>query len=171
MKPIMPLLAGMAAMTLAPLAGADIYIGAGAYHAAVDERVSNENFDDSDTTGAFFLGWRPIELVGVEAGYYDFGTQEGDSGIELDGGALTLAGLLSLELGPVGLYGKAGLADSDFDIDHPSAPDDDDSSTDAFGGVGATVDVMDKLYVYAEYMHFDNEVKVDMLGAGLRWSF
>ena len=30
---------------------------------------------------------------------------------------------------------------------------------------------MDKLYVYAEYMRFDNELNVDMFGAGLRFQF
>jgi NADH-quinone oxidoreductase subunit M len=64
------------------------------------------------TTGALFLGWRPIELIGAEVGYYDFGEQEADNGTKIEGGAVTLAGLLSFELGPVGLYGKAGVADT-----------------------------------------------------------
>lgn len=171
MKRLGQALSGLALLALAPLAGASgVYIGAGLYNASVDEDIDNVEFDDNDTTGGLFLGWRPLELIGVEVGYYDFGEQEGDNGTRIEGGAVTLAGLLSMELGPVGLYGKAGVADTDFDIRHPSG-DDDDSSTDAFGGVGATVDLLDKLYVYGEVMHFDNDAGVDMIGAGLRYHF
>ncbi|MAX55499.1 MAG: hypothetical protein CL537_08325 [Alcanivoracaceae bacterium] len=170
MKRLQQLIAGVALCSLAPLSTAGVYIGAGLYNTAVDEEVENVKFDDDNTTGGLFLGWRPIELVGVEVGYYDFGEIEGEFNTEVEGGALTFAGLLSVELGPVGLYGKGGIANTDFDIKHPLG-DDDDSSTDAFGGLGATVDLMDKLYVYAEYMRFDNELNVDMFGAGLRFQF
>ena len=30
---------------------------------------------------------------------------------------------------------------------------------------------MDKLYVYGEFMHFDNDAGIDMFGAGLRFQF
>lgn len=164
-------LAGLALLSLASGASAGgVYIGAGLYNASVDNKIDNLDFDDSDTTGALFLGWRPIELIGAEVGYYDFGTQESDGGTKIEGGAVTLAGLLSFELGPVGLYGKAGVADTDFDIRHASGKDN-DSSTDAFGGVGATIDLLDKLYVYGEFVHFDNDAGVDMIGAGLRYQF
>ena len=164
-------LTGLALLTLVPLANAGgIYIGGGLYNASVDENVDDVKFDDDDTTGALFLGWRPIELIGAEIGYYDFGEQEADNGTRIEGGAFTLAGLLSLELGPVGLYGKAGVADTDFDIRNAGG-DDDDSSTDAFGGVGATVDLLEKLYLYGEFVHFDNDIGVDMIGAGLRYHF
>lgn len=170
MKRLQQLFAGAALLALTPLASAGVYIGAGLYNTAVDEEVENVEFDDDNTTGGLFLGWRPIELVGAEIGYYDFGEVEGNGNVKVEGGALTFAGLLSFELGPVGLYGKGGIANTDFDIKHPLG-DDDDSSTDAFGGLGATVDLMDKLYVYAEYMRFDNELNVDMFGAGLRFQF
>ncbi|KGD61068.1 outer membrane protein [Alcanivorax jadensis T9] len=171
MKRFAKALSGLALLSLAPLASAGgVYIGAGLYNASVDEKVDSLNFDDSDTTGALFLGWRPIELIGAEVGYYDFGKQEADNGTKIEGGAVTLAGLLSFELGPVGLYGKAGVADTDFDISN-GASKDDDSSTDAFGGVGATVDLLDKLYLYGEFVHFDNDAGVDMIGAGLRYHF
>ena len=147
---------------------AGVYIGAGLYNTAVDEEVENAEFDDDNTTGTV-PGWRPIELVGAEIGYYDFGEVEGNGNVKVEGES-TFAGLLSFELGPVGLYGKGGIANTDFDIKHPLG-DDDDSSTDAFGGLGATVDLMDKLYVYAEYMRFDNELNVDMFCAGLRFQF
>ena len=170
MKRLQQVMTGALVLSLAPMSNAGVYIGAGLYNSSVDEEVENIKFDDDDTTGGLFLGWRPIELVGAEVGYYDFGTIEGNNGTKIEGGAVTFAGLLSFELGPVGLYGKGGVANTDFDVKHPSFKDD-DSSTDAFGGVGATVDLLDKLYVYGEYMHFDNDAGVDMLGVGLRFQF
>ncbi|MCK0152881.1 outer membrane beta-barrel protein [Alcanivorax sp. S6407] len=170
MKQRYSLLLGAGLLALAPLASAEFYIGAGLYDVSVDENIENVNFDDSSTTGALFLGWRPIELIGAEVGYYDFGELEADDNTTIEGGALTVAGLLSFELGPVGLYGKAGLASTDVDIKNGSFSDD-DSSSDPFGGLGATVDIMDKLYVYAEYLRFDNDAKLDAVGAGIRISF
>lgn len=146
-------------------ARADFYIGAGAYGTSVDE----DGFSDSNVAPAVFLGWRPIELVGVEVGYYDFGKFE-DQGVEVDASAVTLAGLLSMELGPVGAYAKLGVADASFDINQPGESVDDGANP--FGGVGLTVDLADKLYLYAEYLHFANDdAAVDVYGAGLRYSF
>lgn len=143
-------------------ARADFYIGAGAYGTSVDE----DGFD-GDVAPAVFLGWRPIELIGVDVGYYDFGKFENSSTNDsVDASAVTLAGLLSMELGPVGAYAKLGVASTSFkDVQQK------DESTDPFGGVGLTVDLADKLYLYAEYLHFDTESAVDVYGAGLRYSF
>ena len=127
MKRLQQLIAGVALCSLAPLSTAGVYIGAGLYNTAVDEEVENVKFDDDNTTGGLFLGWRPIELVGVEVGYYDFGEIEGEYNTKVEGGAVTFAGLLSFELGPVGLYGKGGIANTDFDVKHPLGDDDDSS--------------------------------------------
>lgn len=164
MKKILGLLFTVLFMASA-VARADIYIGAGAYGTKVDE----DGFSDSDVAPAAFIGWRPIELVGVEAGYYDFGKFE-DKGTSADANAVTLAGLLSMELGPVGIYAKAGVADFNFKVSDPSGNYKDDS-TDPFGGIGLTVDIMDKLYVYGEVLHFASDTAVDVAGVGLRYSF
>ena len=150
-------------------AHADFYIGAGGYATALDAPQSG-NIDDTDFAPAFFFGWRPIELLGVEAGYYDFGEFKGDT-LSFDGTATTLAALLSLELGPVGIYGKGGIAGTDFEAT-VSGVKESDSSTEAFGGVGMTVDLLDKLYIYAEALRFQaDEADVDVVGAGLRYAF
>lgn len=150
-------------------AHADFYLGAGGYATALNAPSDADNLDDTDFAPAFFLGWRPIELVGVEAGYYDFGEFEGDSG-SIEGKAMTLAGLLSLELGPIGVYAKGGVADTELEGDLLGQSID-ESSTDPFGGLGMTVDILDKVYVYAEALRFAAEEDVDMVGAGLRYSF
>lgn len=102
-------LTSLALLSLVPLASAGaggVYIGAGLYNASVDEEIDNVDFDDDDTTGALFLGWRPLESIGAEVGYYDFGEQKADNGTRIEGGAVTLAGLLSVELGPWGFMAR-----------------------------------------------------------------
>jgi len=150
-------------MVLGGNAHASGYIGVGGYAPSADV--------DSDTTiaPAFMVGWRPIELLGVEFGYYDFGDFK-ETGIRIDGSALTLSGLLSLELGPVGVYGKLGLASYDFDYGSELINDLFDDGTSAFGGVGATIDIMDRLYFYAEYLRFDAGADLDVVGAGIRFT-
>jgi hypothetical protein len=150
-------------MVLGANAHASGYIGVGGYAPSADV--------DSDTTiaPAFMVGWRPIELLGVEFGYYDFGDFK-ETGIRIDGSALTLSGLLSLELGPVGVYGKLGLANYDFDYGSELINDLFDDGTSAFGGVGATIDIMDRLYFYAEYLRFDAGADLDVVGAGVRFT-
>lgn len=162
MKTLSRLLATAGLLALGSVAHADAYIGAGAYSTSVD--VAAPITDDSDVAPALFFGWRPIELVGVEIGYYDLGSYSGT-----DASAFTLAGLVSMEIGPVGVYAKGGLAQTTIE----SATFDDESA-DPFGGIGATVDLMDKLYVYGEFLRFTHDdagVDVDVLGVGLRYAF
>lgn len=168
MKTVLRLL--FASLLLASAAArADVYVGLGAYSTSVDENVGGANIDDSDIAPAFFVGWRPIELAGVEVGYYDFGKFE-DKNASLEGSAVTLAGLLSMELGPVGIYAKGGVANFDFKASNVGGSSKDES-TDPFGGLGLTVDIFDKLYVYGEYLHFASDTSIDVLGAGVRYSF
>lgn len=165
MKKILGLV--FSAMMLAGTAAhADFYVGAGVYGTSLDDG----GFDDQDVAPAGFVGWRPIELVGVELGYYDFGKFESGKDAA-DASAATLAGLLSMELGPVGVYAKGGVANSNYKISQAGS-NFEDENTDPFGGIGLTVDIVDKLYVYGEYLHFANDkAAIDVLGAGLRYSF
>lgn len=153
------------------VAHADFYVGGGVYSTSIDaDTGGGGSLEENDVAPAIFLGWRPIELVGVEVGYYDFGNFE-NAGTSLEGTAFTLAGLLSMELGPVGVYAKGGVANNEFEFSSAGSSSS-DSSTDPFGGLGLTVDVMDRLYVYAEYLRFAaDDADVDVAGVGLRWSF
>lgn len=153
------------------VAHADFYIGGGVYATSIDADTGGaSSLEEEDVAPAIFLGWRPIEFLGVEAGYYDFGNFE-SAGSSLEGTAYTLAGLLSVELGPVGVYAKGGVANNEFDFSSAGTSGS-ESSTDPFGGLGLTVDVMDRLYVYAEYLRFAADAAdVDVAGVGLRWNF
>lgn len=163
MKTTTRLLCATALLGLGVAAHADMYVGAGAYSNSIDA----PGFSDSDIAPAIFLGWRPTELIGVEAGYHDFGSFS-DAGNDVDATAFTLAGLLSFELGPVGAYIKGGLASTEVNVNNVS-----DSSSDPFGGVGLSFDLADKLYVYGEYLMFTNDADadIDVLGAGIRYAF
>lgn len=156
-----------ALLSLGSAAQADMYLAGGAYATSVDTLVAANDINDSDVAPAIFLGWRPIELLGVEAGYYDLGNFSAPL-VDVEAHAFTVAGLVSLELGPIGAYVKGGLASTEIDVNNAS-----DSSTDPFGGVGITIDLMDKLYVYAEALRFTNDadVDVDVIGGGLRFAF
>lgn len=171
MKNTTRMLCAAALLGLGGAAQADFYISGGLYSSAVDVTIAANTETETATAPALFLGWRPLELVGAEVGYYDLGSYD-IQGVSIDASAYTAAGLLSLELGPVGVYAKGGLASSTVDVSS-SGVSASDSSTDPFGGVGLTVDVMDKLYVYAEFLRFTNDanVDIDVVGAGLRYAF
>jgi hypothetical protein len=147
----------------------DFYVGAGAYAASINDSIDGAKVDDTNTAMAVFVGWRPIELVGVEAGYYDLGKYDiRSSTYQLDAKAYTLAGVLTFDMGPVGVYGKLGAAYSDLKVNGSSYSE---SSTKPFGALGAYVDVMDTFYVYAEAMRIQADVDIDMLGLGVRLAF
>ena len=163
MKHTQRLLCAAVLLGAGTVAHADMYVGGGLYSAALDVAVG----DDNATAPAIHFGWRPIELVGVEIGYHDLGDYE-ILGEDASAKALTLAGLLSFELGPVGLYAKAGIADATLEY-----AGEEESSNEPFGGIGATIDVLDKLYVYAEFLRFspNDDVDIDVTGLGLRYAF
>ena len=181
------ILCATALLGLAGAAQADVYAGLGVYSSSIEAAQANAlgAIDGDDVTPSLFVGWRPIELIGVELGYYDLGSAD-QAGNSLDAHALTLAGLLSLELGPVAGYIKAGMANSSFDVTVPagvSSTTFDDTSADPFGGIGISFDVMDKLYIYAEHMIFTGDasssafpgmppINIDMsaTGIGLRYT-
>lgn len=144
------------------------YVGAGAYTSSIDDTVDGVTIDDDNTAMAVFVGWRPIELAGIEAGYFDLGSYDLGGGYDLDAAAYTLAGVLTLDLGPVGVYGKLGVAETDLEVDGGGY---DNSGSDPFGALGAYVDVMDTFYIYAEAMRIQADANIDLLGLGVRVDF
>ena len=162
------LLAACLAFTSSLALAEGFYVGAGAYTASVDDVIDGTTIDDDSTAMAVFVGWRPIELLGIEVGYFDLGSYDVGGGYDLDAAAYTLAGVLTFDLGPVGVYGKLGLAETDLEVDGGGY---DNSGSDPFGALGAYVDVMDTVYIYAEVMRIQAEVDIDLIGAGVRVDF
>ncbi len=158
--------------------GEGFYVGGGVYNVSVDDSVSFADLDDSDTAAAVFVGYRPIELLGIEVGYFDLGDMSDQTLLgktEFDGQALTLAGVLTFDIGPFGLYGKAGVAyldtDASLTLNNGYKIKVDDSSTEPFGAVGVSLDIWDTLYIYTEYQRIEADVDVDMVGVGVRFDF
>ncbi len=160
---VIPLLASL---TFAPAASADgFYIGAGAYRAEVEIG----DFDDDDSTSALFVGYTFIDsifMLAGELGRYDLGSYS-SGGSKVDGDATSLAAVLYLPLGPTfELYGKAGIASIDADVDGSSEDEDE-----TFTGIGFGLDILDTVDLYAEYLEFDTDVDFEMIGVGIRLDF
>ncbi|HEY9036866.1 MAG TPA: outer membrane beta-barrel protein [Pseudomonadales bacterium] len=158
--------------------GEGLYVGGGVYHLSVDDSVSFGSLDDTTTAEAVYLGYRPIELVGVELGYYNLGDMQDHSSAgkaEFDGQALTLAGVLTFDVGFVGIYGKAGVAyldtNSSLTLNNGYKINGDGSSSGPFAAIGASLDIWDTLYLYTEYQRIQADVDIDMVGVGLRFDF
>ena len=106
-------------------AGGDsgFYIGAGLGQASIDETLDGGegfgsiNFDGDDTAYKLIAGYNfgivPLVDLGVEFEYLDFGEPSEQilgSEAEIDATALALFGIAGVNLGPVGVFGKIGMA-------------------------------------------------------------
>lgn len=146
------------------------YIGAGAYKTD----VSFDNFDDDDYAPAAFIGYQFLDtnvlMLSGELGYYDLGDYEGNS-IEVNGSAITLAGVAYLPLGPFfEIYAKAGIASAKIDVKESGDRQDFDGE-EGFGGFGVSFDILDTIDIYAEYLAFDTKSDSEMYGVGVRLDF
>lgn len=167
-------IAALALFGLSNQAVADIYIGAGAYQSETEGVPTN----DDDEVSAFFLGYNFIDtnifMFSVEGGYYDLGSFSGEAygtDYKSEAEAYTVAGVAYLPVGPfLELYAKAGVAfvEGETVINGDKHSDDGEN---AFGGIGMSIDVLDTLDIYAEYLVFDNEIESEMAGVGVRLAF
>lgn len=150
------------------------YIGAGVYQANAEEG----DFDDDDVVPAVFAGYNLIDsnifMMSAEVGYYDLGGYSGTIGSTsygIDASAFTLAGVGYVPIGPFfEIYAKLGAAFVDIDVEVGSKDGDADGE-EVFGGIGASVDVLDTIDIYAEYLMFDTEVDSSIAGIGVRFAF
>jgi hypothetical protein len=158
------------ALTLAALlfnapARADVYLGVGAYQSEAQVL----ELDDDDTTTGFTLGYVFIDsaiILSGEVGYYDLGSYS-SRGVDVDADAYTVAGMASLALGPFfEVYGKLGIAAAEVEVNGRSKDGDE-----SFTGIGFSVDVLDTLDIFVEYLDFDTEVDSELVGAGIRLQF
>jgi len=166
-------------------AGGDsgFYIGAGIGQASVDDSVDGGeggsfSFDGDDTGYKAILGYNfgivPLVDLGIELEYIDFGKPDDQvegSDVEIDGSALAAFGVAGVNLGPVGVFGKVGMAswDADGSIDGAEVVSDD--GTDVAYGVGARFHIA-SFQIRAEYEIFDFDgTDVDLLSASLIYTF
>lgn len=159
-----------------------LYLGASVGNAKVggpkdlEFEVENEdlrNLDDSDVGWKIFGGLK-FTVLAVEAGYVDFGViEEGDASVEI--GGFNAFGILSMGLGPVEIFGKAGgfVWESDYRDYSDAAQRYKDDGFDPVVGLGAAV-TLGGIGIRAEYEYYDisefDEVSMLSLGATF-WFF
>lgn len=128
------------------------YIGGGIHAVDTDGRTSYSEIEDSDTTAAVFVGYRPIEMLGIEYELGNMGDRTLIGRTEFDGQALTLAGVLTFDIGPIGIYRKAGAAYVDYEanltLNNGFWIKSDNNSVNPFAAAGISLDIWDTLYVY-----------------------
>ena len=161
-----------------PAAAADngFYLGAsvGQANLKIDD-LTNNTFNDDDFEGddlAFKLiaGMRPLDWLGVEAAYVNFGEPEDTvvgTKLKADGDGISAFAVGFLATGPVDLFAKVGLISWDSKISGSF----DDDGTDLAYGAGAQFRVLG-LSVRAEYEKFDiSDVDLDMISVGVTYTF
>ncbi|UTF60391.1 porin family protein [Gilvimarinus sp. DA14] len=161
-------------------AGSDsgIYIGGSMGNAELsfDEELADIgriDFDDDDTGYKLFAGYNfglvPLLDLAVEGGYIDFGSQN-DLDTKIDVTGWNLSGLVGVNLGPVGLFGKAGFIDWDSEIEHVSL-DTSESGTDPAYGLGAKFH-LGSFGIRAEYEIFEaDSADIDFYSLGASVTF
>ncbi|MCH6258262.1 porin family protein [Puniceicoccaceae bacterium K14] len=181
MKKVILLQTLLASLLAATAKAGDAYIGGGLYAADSDIVIAaaeDLDLEDDDTVQALFLGYEFANGIGVELGYYDLGSyssQIGENSSFVDSDAISASIVASIDIIPMlRVYGKAGYAYVENKIELESELIDivrDDSNTDVLFGLGAELKFADRISLYAEYIRFDAEVEVDLIGAGVRLNF
>ena len=144
-----------------PAGAADgLYLGGGIGLASVKDEVDTETLDSDDTAYKAFVGWRFdavrfIDLA-VEAAYTEFGKPSqvvAGQDIQFNLRGASIAGLLLVPLGPIDLFGKAGLMSWRAELTRNGAATSSRSGSDPFYGAGVGLRVW-KIGVRAEYERF-----------------
>jgi outer membrane immunogenic protein len=155
-----------------------LYIGAGIGVATVKDEVNTGTLDSDDTSYKAFVGWRfdviPLIDLAVEAAYTDFGrpsqTLAGQN-VQFKLTGASLAGLLIFPLGPLDLYGKAGLMSWRSERSE-GASSSSGSGSDPFYGAGVGFYIW-KIGIRAEYERFQvkDVDRVDMVSVSALFQF
>jgi opacity protein-like surface antigen len=167
------------ALLIAPLLGgvaraADngVYVGVALGQSETRLRESSINLKDRSAGFKLIAGVRPIDLLGVELNYVDFGSAS-DGGAQADtrAGAGFLVAYLPLPLPLVDVYGKAGAAAWKIDASNPLVSLRDSGSSFAWGA-GAGLH-FGSLAARLEYEKFDSSASrnLELLSLGVTYTF
>jgi len=168
----------LVALPVLPAVAADngFYLGAsvGQANLKIDD-LTNNTFSDDDFSGddmayKLIAGIRPLDWLGVEAAYVNFGEPEDTvvgTKLKADGDGISAFAVGFLATGPVDLFAKVGLISWDSKIGGSF----DDDGTDLAYGAGAQFRVLG-LSIRAEYEKFDiSDVDLDMVSVGVTYTF
>lgn len=141
-------------------AATGLYLGAGLGQSTIKETTGGANFDATDAGYKAFVGYRfgliPIIDLAVEGGYTDFGKPSqtiGGQNVQIKLHGYDAAALLIFPLGPIDLYGKAGVLSWKADVT-PSGTGSSTSGSDPFYGVGVGFYIW-KIGIRAEYERYN----------------
>ena len=166
------------ALPVLPAVAADngFYLGAslGQANLKIDDLTNNtfenDDFDADDMAFKLIAGIRPLDWLGVEAAYVNFGEPEDTvlgQKLKADGDGISAFAVGFLATGPVDLFAKVGLISWDSKISGSF----DDDGTDLAYGAGAQFRVLG-LSIRAEYEKFDiSDVDLDMISVGVTYTF
>lgn len=154
------------------------YVGAavGQANVEVDDlgTLSSEDFKGDDTGYKFIVGFRPLDWLGLEANYVNFGKPEdtiatpaGPQKIKTEGDGISAFAIGFLALGPIDVYAKGGIITFDTQLAGIE-----DEGTDLAYGVGAQFRLLG-LSVRAEYEIFEADALDDlsMVSLGVTYTF
>ena len=135
-------------------------------------------FDENDFAWKAFAGYNfdlPVINLGIEGGYVDLGSPTSDlmgSTVGLDVTGLDLFGVAGFDLGPVGIFAKAGLISWNADAMVDGIAEEGDDGSDPAYGIGAKFN-LGSIEIRGEYEYFDLESAEDvyMLSAGFVYHF
>jgi hypothetical protein len=180
MKSIAVLSLGLLVLSISrPAAGgkdSGLYVGGAVGTAKINITEGIADFDDNDLGYKIFAGYNfgviPLIDVAVEGSYVDFGSASDAQILNQDVGfsAWDVFGVGTVNLGPVGVFGKLGAAwwRSDSDILQGIL---DDSGYDIVYGIGARVQ-LGSFAIRAEYERFDIEIaNIDYVSVGGSYTF
>jgi len=177
----------VSATGIAQAADNGIYIGGGVSRTSIDtgsdfvESAPDFSLDDDDNGFKVIVGMRPLDWLGFEANYVDFGNIEvTESGATVPDGSFELTGIDAFAVGflPVAfvdVFGKVGVIRWDSDaavtvgnVDFASS----DSGTDLAYGAGVQAR-LGSLAARLEYERFevDGTDEVAMITLGLTYTF
>ena len=180
----------LAGLLLPAAASADsgFYLGGSVGTAGTELQFEDGvEFDEDDFAWKGFAGFNfdlPVIDLAVEGGYVNFGSPggtvnvpgAGSADVDLDVDALSGFGLLGVDLGPIGVFAKAGVISWDAQSTIEGFGSDDESGTDPAYGVGARFS-LGSVEIRVEYEAFDLDVDgidstdLSMVSAGLVWTF
>ncbi|MFW5816358.1 MAG: outer membrane beta-barrel protein [Wenzhouxiangella sp.] len=176
------LVAGLFCASAPALADSGFYLGGSVGRSLVDADIAGPGaapmgFDDGDAAWKAFAGLNIDAFVfdfAVEGGYVDFGRPaERIAGNEVEVGLTgwDFFGLAGLELGPIGVFAKAGLIGWSADAAVNGSRIYDDSGTDPAYGIGVRFSLF-STELRGEYEYFDLDgVDVSLLSLGAVWTF
>lgn len=176
------LIAALFAAPAATYADSGFYVGGSVGRSLLDAEVPDPDggsidFDDGASAWKGYAGFNIDAFIidlAIEGGYVDFGQPTdriAGNDVEFGLTGWDVFGLAGLELGPVGVFAKAGFIDWSADLSLNGARIGTDSGTDPAYGIGARFSLF-SAEVRAEYEFFDLEdTDVSLVSVGVVWTF